>query len=333
MKKNLAIVILFSCIIYTGYGQNALQSTDDIGRIALVPAIVNNSGIPSYASALVKNKLIQVITQCGLGGSTYDQRFIITANIVEISKEITTTAPPMVALVLSTTLYIGDAATGNLYSSCPLSMSKGVGTNETKAYMSAIKAINMQKPEVKSFIEKGKTKIVEYYNSQIDFIIADAMAQSDQEHFDDAISILFTVPEVCKEAYLKAMNTVASVYQRKIDKEGAILLNAAAQIWKVNQSYDGAKQAATYLAKVHPLSSSFTGACKLSDLMAVRIKEIDEREWDFKMRQYDDRQNALNKQVDNAHEEKLAIISAAKEVGIAKYSQPVTYNLNYITWW
>lgn len=333
MKNKIVFAILFSCIIYTGYGQNTLRSTDDIGRVALVPAIVSNSSIPSYASSLVKSKLIQVITQCGLGGSSYDQRFIITANIVETSKEITTTAPPMVALELSTTLYIGDVATGNLYSSCPLSLSKGVGANETKAYMSAIKAINMQNPEVRDFIEEGKTKIVEYYNSQIDFIIADAMAQADQEHFDDAISILFSVPEVCKEAYLKAMDTVAGVYQRKIDKEGAILLNIATQAWNANQSYDGAEEVATYLAKVHPLSSSFTGACKLSDLIAARIKEIDDRAWDFRMRQYDDKQNVLNKQVDNAHEERLSMISAAKEVGIARCSQPITYNLNHITWW
>lgn len=333
MRKNSALTILLSFIFCAGYGQNILQSTDDLGRIALVPVIVDNATIPPYASALVKNKLIQAVTQSGLGGSSFDQRFIITANIVEVSKEITPTAPPMVALGLSATLYIGDVATGNLFSSYPLSMVNGVGTNETKAYMSAIKAINMQTPEVKNFIEKGKTRIIEYYNSQIDFIIADAMALTNQEKFDDAISILFTVPEVCKEAYIKAMDAVADVYQRKIDKEGAVLLNTARQVWNADQSYSGADEAASYLSKVHPLSSSFTGACELSDNIAKRIKEIDTREWNFHMKQYDDGQKVLNKQIDNAHAEKMSMISAAKEVGIAKYSLPITYNYNHITWW
>ena len=333
MRKYSLLALFFSFIFFAGYSQNTQQSADDLGRIALVPVVLDNANIPSYASALVKNKLIQAVTQSGLGGTSFDQRFIITANIEEVSKEITPTAPPMVALGLSATLYVGDVVTGNLYSSCRLTIVNGVGTNETKAYISAIKTINMLNPEVKAFIEKGKTRIVEHYNSQIDIIIAEALALTDQEKFDDAISLLFTVPEVCKEAHLKAMHTITDVYQRKIDKEGATLLNTARLVWYANQSSSGANEAASYLSKIHPLSSCFANACNLSSDIAKRIKEIDDREWDFRMKQYENEQKILNKQIDYAHEEQMSLISAAKEVGIVKYSQPITYNYNHIVWW
>lgn len=333
MKKYLTIFLFLSFWGQTSYSQNTLQASNDLGRIALTPIIVSRANIPSYAATIVKNKLTQVITQNGLGGVSYDQRFIITANIVETSREITNTAPPMFALELSTTLYVGDIVTGNLYSSCLLPVVNGVGTNEAKAYMSAIRAINMQKPEVNDIITKGKEKIIEYYNSQIDFIIANAMALAKKEEYDNAMSALFTVPNVCKDAYLKAMNAVTEIYQNKIDNEGNVLLNTAKQVWNSEQSYSGATKAAAYLSKVHPLSSSFTGACELSETIAKHIKEIDKRDWDFKMKQYEDEQKILNKEIDNAHSEKILLINASKEIGVARSNQPTTYNYNHITWW
>lgn len=333
MKKYLTIFLFLSFWDQTSYSQNTLQASNDLGRIALTPIIVSRANIPSYAATIVKNKLTQVITQNGLGGVSYDQRFIITANIVETSREITNTAPPMFALELSTTLYVGDIVTGNLYSSCLLPVVNGVGTNEAKAYMSAIRAINMQKPEVNDIITKGKEKIIEYYNSQIDFIIANAMALAKKEEYDNAMSALFTVPNVCKDAYLKAMNAVTEIYQNKIDNEGNVLLNTAKQVWNSEQSYSGATKAVAYLSKVHPLSSSFTGACELSETIAKHIKEIDKRDWDFKMKQYEDEQKILNKEIDNAHSEKILLINASKEIGVARSNQPTTYNYNHITWW
>ena len=53
---------------------------------------------------------------------------------------------------------------------------KGVGENETKAYMSALKNLKTNDPNYQDFIEKAKNKIVEYYNSKCDFIIKEAKA-------------------------------------------------------------------------------------------------------------------------------------------------------------
>lgn len=332
--KRIVILLLASLSFCTNLlAQNNLQSADDLGRIALTPIIAGNANIPSYATSLVKNKLIQVVTQNGLGGSAIDQRFVITANLVEVSKEITTTAPPMVAIGIMPTLYIGDLETGNLYASCALPMINGVGTNETKAYMSAIRTMQIQGPSVTSFIEQGKAKIIEYYNSQIDFIISKAAALADQDRFDESIMVLLAVPDVCKEAYAKAMDMTATVFQKKIDKEGAILLNSATQAWNADLSYYGAETAAGYLSKIHPNSASFAGGYALSETIAKRVKELDTREWNFKMQQYKDERDLQNKRLDYGHDERMSMISAAKEVGVARAKQPITYNYTRVSWW
>ena len=322
MKKIFAIIFLATAGILAA-AQNNEGSMDDRGRIALTPVVLESSSIPAAASNVVLNKLTQIVTKNGLGADSFDPRFIITANVLEISHESTATAPVMQALVLSPTLYIGDAATGTLYASCTLKDIKGAGTNETKAYMQAIKMIRTDDPALQRFIETGKTRIIEWYNSQIDFLISEANALAGQGKYDEAIALLFTVPNVCKDAYNKAMNASADIFQQKIDVEGAALLNAATHAWNANQSWAGAQEAAGYLSQIHPLSSAVAGGMVLSKQIAARVKELDNREWNFAMKQFDASVSLESQR-----------ISAMAEVGKAMAKRPVNYyNMNSFGWW
>lgn len=322
MKKFIASIILVSACILAG-AQNNEGQMDDRGRIALTPVILQESSIPAPAANVVLNKLTQIVTKNGLGADSFDPRFIITANMVEISHESTATAPVMQALVLSPTLYIGDAATGTLYASCALNQIKGAGTNETKAYMQAVKGIRVDDPAVQRFIETGKTRIIEWYNSQIDFLISEANSLAGQGKYDEGIALLFTVPSVCKAAFDKAMRAAEQIFQQKIDVEGASLLNTATHVWNANQSWDGANEAAGYLSRIHPLSSAVAGGMALSKSIATRIKELDKREWDFKMRQFEAETNLEGKRIE-----------ATAEVGKAMAKRPVNYyNMNSFGWW
>ena len=322
MKKILASILLAAVCTLT-FAQNNEGKMDDSGRIALTPVIFENSYIPATAANVVLNKLTQIVTQNGLAGDSFDPRFIITANIVELSHESTATAPVMQALVLSPTLYIGDAATGTLYASCTLNQIKGAGNNETKAYMQAVKQIRTNSPEVQRFIDTGKKRIIEWYNTQIDFLISEANALAGQDRYDEAIALLFTVPTVCKDAFDKGMRAAEQIFQQKIDIEGAALLNMATHVWNANQSWSGANEAASYLSQIHPLSSAVAGGMALSQTIAARVKELDNREWSFAMKQFDASVSLESQR-----------ISAMKEVGKAMANRPVNYyNMNSFGWW
>ena len=215
--KNL--IFSFFCLISINtFAQNDRGSLNDAARITLaayVPQQIDK--MPDAARSILANKLNQIVTQNGMGGAANNERFIITANVNVISKDLTATAPPMTALVLEVTLYIGDGFVGTKFSSTSISV-KGVGESETKAYISALKGISPTNSNIQSFVGNGKSKIIEYYNSKCDFIIKEAQTLVSQNNFEEAIFKLTSVPEVCKDCYDKCMDAVGPIYQKQIDK-------------------------------------------------------------------------------------------------------------------
>lgn len=339
MKKLYLILLLIICSI-PAVCQNTAGKADDLSRLVLTPCVVSNSSVPSYAAAVLNNKLNQIVTKHGVGGMSPAPRFVITANLMEISKEITATAPPMIAMILSPTIYIGDAETGDLYASCQVRDVKGVGNNETKAYLDAIKKININSPEVVECINKGKTRIIEYYNSQIDFLLAEAESLVQSQKFEDAMALLATVPDVCKEAYEKAMAKISDVYQKKIDVEGAVLYNEAYALWKSSKSKDTALQVVELLAQINPLSASAKqGRTLVSSVEAhwaeieAHRRAIEQRNWEFKMRQYEDEQAFKNKVHDDeyalknkVHDDEHAARTAQRELDHEYRMQSASYD-------
>lgn len=320
MKKFLLIAVAL-LVGSAAFAQNDLGSTDDLGRISLNAMIAPNCQIPANSQKMMLNKLNQIATKNGIGGLGTNTRFVITANAIEVGKEVTPTAPPMVALVIEPTLYIGDIETGNLFASVAIGSMKSAGQTEDKAWMQCIKNIKPDSPQIQKFVEQGKTRIIEYYNSQIDFMLSKAESLASADDYDGAICLLMEVPEVCKDAYMKAMAKCGDIYQQKIDKESAIALQKAKNAWNANQSWDGAMDAAYWLDQVDPYSSSANAANTLGNAIAKRIKEVDKREWDFKVKCHND----------NVSLEK-ARINAAAEIGKARAKQQITY-YNNVRWW
>lgn len=254
MKKFILLCAgLLICSL--SFAQNTEGTADDKDRIALTPVVDEESSVPSYARKVLETKLRDIVTRSGLAASSTSPRFVITANLNLLNKELTPTAPPMTAVQLATTLYIGDAVTGQLFATYTYDSVKGVGQSEQRAYMAAVKNLKATSAELDAFVEKGKVKIIEYYNTQIDFIITEANALANQEKYDDALELLASVPSVCKEAYEKAMDKIAVIYKKKIDSESAVYLAQASAVWKANKTAEGAREAIDLLAKVNPMSN------------------------------------------------------------------------------
>lgn len=323
MKK---IILLFALVglLMPGFAQNSAQKTDDIGRIALsVYLDRNKTKLPSSAYNILQNKMQTLVSQNGLGG-TFGQRFIITANCNLLTQDITPTAPPMHAYTLEVTFYVGDAVEGTLFASTSVT-SKGVGETPDKAYIAALKAVKSGSPELKDMLNTAKQKIVEYYNSKCDFLLAAAESQYKVEEYDEAIYQLMTIPEVCKECYMKAQDKIAGIYQSKIDKECASLLTSARAAWvprgSAEDSRESAIMASELLAQVNPNASCHGEALKLMNEIGAKMEALDKRDWEFRL-----------KMEQHAHEENMSIINATKEVAVARAkNQPKTVYKIY--WW
>lgn len=296
--KNFIAVLIFTVVAITS---NAQVKLDDFGRIVLNTYLPDNIAIPTEAKNLLLTKLNQLTSNNGLGGSQINPRFIITANVNVGTKDIIAGPPQMIAQNLDVTLFIGDAVTNTIFSNATLSL-KGVGTNENKAFIEAFKTINPINKEVIALLEEGKTKIIDYYNTNCDFIIKDAQTLLKQEKYDEAIFQLSLVPDVCKDCYFKCLDTLTQIYQQKIDADCRVKLNEAKVTWSASQTPEGAERSGDILSTINPMASCQTEVDALIKTIDAKLKADEKARWEFKMKQYADKIAAQKEQVRIAEE-------------------------------
>ncbi|NOY48649.1 MAG: hypothetical protein GXO84_10755 [Chlorobi bacterium] len=308
MKKTIYLLMLFSSISLIA--QKDINN-DGINLGAYIPEQIET--IPSYARSMLQNKLNQIITKNGISDNGYNSRFIITPNITVLSKNITATAPPKVALNLEVTFYIGDGIAGKLFSSETVQI-KGVGTNETKAYMAALRQIKPKNALIQDLISKGKERIIEYYNNNCDLITKQANTLASQNKFEEALAVMVSVPEV-STCFNKVESKINTLYIKAINAGCARKLNEAKSIWAANQNLDAANQAGAILATIEPEATCFEEVKALYTNIAERIrtKELLDRDWEYKLRVLDLKKTAIN---------------AARDVGVA-YAR---YHRHYVVY-
>lgn len=301
MKKILLILVAFAFGLNLS-AQNSQGKTDDLGRIALAAIVPDQAeGIPQSARQLLANKMEQIAVQNGLGAAASNPRFCIVPVVNVLSKEITPTAPPMQALNLDVTFYIVDAASQTIFSQTNIQV-KGVGQTEDKAYMQALKNVNVKAGQFKGFIEKGKEKILEYYNSQCDVVLKGAQALAGQKKYEESLFTLLSVPDVCRECFDKSMDLSVDIYKQYANYKCTEYMSGAKAAW-ANMNAD---KAAEFLGKITPDMECYEQAVKLADEITQKQLADGANVWQFKMKQYDD----------SVEKEKL-MIQAGKDVAVS----------------
>ena len=315
MKKILLILVAFVFGLNLN-AQNSQGKTDDLGRIALAAIVPDQAeGIPQSARQLLANKMEQIAVQNGLGAAASNPRFCIVPVVNVLSKEITPTAPPMQALNLDVTFYIVDAASQTIFSQTNIQV-KGVGQTEDKAYMQALKNVNVKAGQFKGFVEKGKEKILEYYNSQCDVVLKGAQALAGQKKYEESLFTLLSVPDVCRECFDKSMDLSVDIYKQYANYKCTEYMAGAKAAW-ANMNAD---KAAEFLGKITPDMECYEQAVKLADEITQKQLADGANVWQFKMKQYDD----------SVEKEKL-MIQAGKDVAVswAYWGQGKNFNWDW----
>jgi hypothetical protein len=188
--------------------QNQMGKADDKDRIAIAPIV--DQELPTSAKNLLESRMEQVLTKNGMAAVAENAIFLMKAEVNELSKDITATSPPMHAMNLEIAFSIIDRISGNVAHSTSIQV-RGVGSNESKAYIQGIKQINASSPDMRRFVDLSKEKILEYYNSQCDDILKYAQTLVSQGKNNHAIALLNNVPGVAKECYMKCMDLAATI--------------------------------------------------------------------------------------------------------------------------
>jgi hypothetical protein len=320
--KNFKIIGLIITVFLLQTNCILAQNGDKVStknEIEITPYIAESTdGIPEEAQRILTNKMGEILTQNGVIKGI-NSNFILTANTTVLTKEITPTAPPMFVFVFQITYFIGNGIDGNVFSSQSATI-KGVGINETKAYIDAFKGISTKNNDLTELISKAKAKIVAYYNSKCNAILSEATTLEKTGRYNEALYKLTAIPDACSDCYSKALNKMESVYKKAIDMDCNKKMSDANNIWNANPNENGANQVADILKTINPNSNCFSNAKILGQKIEKKLNEVDQRE--FKL--FYEQQVGLEKDR----------IEAMKEIGKAYgngQAKNVTYNTKY--WW
>lgn len=326
MKKITTILLLLLCII------GKAQTLDDFGRITLNTFIPEQLKLTSDAKSVLVTKLNQIASNYGMGGTSPSPRYIITASVNIGTKDIISGPPQMVSHNIDLTIFIGDAIEDKIYSNISLSF-KGVGTNENKALINALKNINTKSSKLEIFIHEAKNKIINYYLTNCEFLIKEAESSFEKQDFNKALYQLQLIPNICEDCYFKALKKSDVIYQQKIDNEGLILLENAKNIWATSPNANGAYEVKPLLLKINKRAKCYSEVPEFiskveKKLVSDEIERIRLEEENSKR----EHELALEIEKNDAELDKLRI-NAYKEIALEYFrNQPKSYN-NYSVYW
>lgn len=265
----------------------AQSRLDDIGTITIHAYVPEYEGLPYEANKLLQSKLSQIITANGIADNENFVRFVLTAKVNVISKDIVPGPPHRVSQKLDITLILGDVEADKVYSQFTLS-AVGVGTNYEKSFISAFKTINPKNKEIKSFIQEGKEKVLSYYQTNCEDILLEAQKLAAQNHYEDALMMISSIPDVCADCYEHSVVVAERIYNEMINVRGAEYLRQAQAVWANNPSKQGADEATKLISQINFAASCQSEVPALLSSISQKMNEIDRREWEHQMQRYRD---------------------------------------------
>lgn len=261
---------------------------------------------PGVETRLV-GKIRQVVTQNGMTGGAQYSDFYIAANLVVVSKEVTSGLRPLITVTTELELNIGNAVTGDNFGSTSITLS-GAGQNETTAYQAAVSNIRPINAQLKSFLRTTKEKIIQYYETQTDNIIRKANQLAAKQQVEEALFLLTSIPTCCS-SYEKAEEATLKIFQGYLNQDCQSKIFKARHVWNASQDREGAHIAGAYLSAINPAAQCYDDAMELADEIRQRIGE--EWEWAKDLKEF----AKETVRIDQALE--LERIKAARAIGEA----------------
>ena len=276
---------------------------------------------PANAKVQLTAKVNQMLTANGLASFDAFSGFFITAIANPVSKDIVPGATPMISQTLEVSFYIADYHRQIVFSTYTVT-TKGVGQTEAKSYQDAFKRVRVNTPEAAAFLETGRNKIVNYYDTEAENIFLKARQLGQQHEYEAALYELCSFPTASK-AYAKSIEVGNEIYQHYVDWVAQQNLQKAKAAWMAEQNSTGAVAAGEWLSKITPEASCYNDAVALYE--EIKKKVLDD--WKFEMKKYEDALALENRKLDIESKK----VSAWRAVGVAygKNQQPTT---TYVSW-
>lgn len=273
-------------------GSRAAQSDEvDLSNklsIKLTPFVSNKLDLPSSGLTLLKNKINSAISQVGIGGEGSNARFIIGPSITEVSKNITSTAPPKHANTYNITLLVVDVVSETVFNTYSAEI-KGVGDSEEKAFLSALRNLDLRGQSFVDFLLNAEDKIIKYYNDNCEAIITEAEAEASMRNFENAYALLSSVPSEAMECFTSVQGKKQEYFKASLNVAcNELLLQMKAELGKFNDPSGAGfnPKAMDYYSLIDSKSECYAEAQKEYKKYLAKLDPKAKRDWEEKMQRY-----------------------------------------------
>ncbi|MDO8317249.1 MAG: hypothetical protein Q7T12_06985 [Flavobacterium sp.] len=289
------------------------QSSDEIGKISLsvvIPEYIENLN-DSQISKL-DTKISQIITASGLSDLGYNNNFIIYPKFAVNETSVVEGGMQNITVVnAELSLFIKQVDANILFSTISKTI-KGSGSSKELAIANAISKIVTNDPEYKTFIDKSKSKIIQYYETKCFDIIKKSDALVKTQQFEEALGLLMSVPDEVSchnQVQVKAIEAYKGFQKKNCTKQMQLARNTLA-----TNDYSGTLN---ILSEIDPASPCFKESQALAKSAETKVNAEEKKQWDFEMKQYNDT-ISLEKQR----------VNAIKDIAVSYYKSQ-TSHLNY----
>lgn len=259
------------------------------------------ANVPVAARTVLYQSLSRMATENGLTTESPTTPFVLTAHCDVLDKSNLPGPPIQTVYNLGITFYMADTYTQKKFGTAYVQLD-GVGTGEVKSYINAFRRINANNADIKGLINRGKAKMMEYYNKQYPNIIKEAKRLASLQQYEEALTLVLSIP-VCSNGGDQATAYGLQLYTKYLDRMNLFLLNQAKALWAAGQDQATAAEVCALLAQVDPDAACYAEAAKVMKEVKAQVRS----DIDFEMRQ------KYNDQVDL----EKARIASARAVGVA----------------
>lgn len=293
MKRFTFVIVLFAMSLL-GYGQ-------EITFGVLVPDM--EQGFTLSQSDMLQRRLESLCSRNGAFVMNNPNGFFLYPTIAVISDEVAESGMQNVYSIKAELTISARQIDGGVVASVSKTY-RGVGRSRVQAMTALIQAINISDAEYAKFIIEAKAAAVKYYQTQCGRIMAQAEQYAATNDYRAAIATLFQVPQ--EASCYSIVGTKLSEYYKQYQTLLCSTVKMDVEAAMATHNYDGA---ALLLTEIDPSSECYNYAVEQFKQIENEVAKIEKRDWDFKMKQYNDAV-ALEKR----------LIEATTEVAKAYYS-------------
>lgn len=192
-------------------GPGAQSAETAQGRIKMAALLPDN--VDESIKELLETRINAIATRNHVGSNEGASTIVIIPKLVEVSRDITATAPPKHTVNYEFSVNVADLLTGDIYAGKQFSL-VGVGDSDELASKNAVMSIKPSDDAYSAIIKEAEEKAFAYYEKNCDRLVADALAMAKRNEFDQAILVLNSIPEgvASYDSVVSARNKVLDSY-------------------------------------------------------------------------------------------------------------------------